>query len=167
MQDVQIRHALRRDVPEIQAIYNESVLNTTSSYDDFVRPDSERYAWFDDHAAAGFPMYVAVIGGRVAGWSALSRFRPRSAYRFTGEDSIYVHAHHRGRGIGRTLLDAVVRDARDVLHMRTVLAVIGDAENSASIGVHAAAGFERVALLRQVGFKFGRWLDQVWMPRML
>lgn len=167
MQDVQIRRAMRRDVPEIQAIYNETVLNSTASYDEEVRPESERYLWFDDHAVHGYPVYVAVRGGCVAGWSALSRFRPRPAYRFTVEDSIYVHKDHRGCGIGRALLDAVVRDARDVLGARTVLAVIGDAENRASIAVHAAAGFQQVAVLRQVGFKFGRWLDQVWMQRLL
>lgn len=167
MQEFQIRRALRRDVPEIQAIYNETVLTSTASYDEDVRPTAERYQWFDDHAASGFPIYVAVCGNEIAGWSALSRFRSRPAYRFTVEDSIYVHKDHRGCGVGRALLETLVRDARDVLGVRTILAVIGDAENRASIGVHASVGFQQVALLKQVGFKFGRWLDQVWMQRLL
>jgi len=167
MSDVRIRKALRRDVPEIQAIYNHSVLHDTGSYDYEPRPIGERYAWFEDHERSGLPIYVAEAGGDVVGWSSLSRFRPRPGYRYTVEDSIYVRDDHRRAGIGRVLLERVVHDAGAVLGMKTVVAVIGDAENHASIGLHARCGFVQAALLKQVGFKFGRWLDQVWMQRML
>lgn len=167
MSDVQIRRALRRDVPGIQSIYNHSVLHDTGSYDDEPRPVGERYAWFEDHERSGLPIYVAEVSGVVVGWSALSWFRARPGYRFTVEDSIYVRDGFRGVGIGRELLNRVVHDAGAILGMRTVVAVIGDAENKASIGLHARCGFVQAALLRQVGFKFGRWLDQIWMQRLL
>jgi L-amino acid N-acyltransferase YncA len=167
MSDVRIRRALRRDVPEIQAIYNHSVLHDTGSYDEEPRPIAERYYWYDDHEHSGLPVYVAESDGGVVGWSSLSRFRARPGYRYTVEDSVYVRHGFRGAGVGRLLLEAVVRDAGEVLGMHTVVAVIGDVENRASIGLHARCGFVQAALLKQVGFKFGRWLDQVWMQRLL
>lgn len=162
-----IRRARRYDVAAIQAIYNDSVLHTTASYDDEPQPVEERLRWFDNHEHEGFPIFVAEHDSRVIGWSALGRFRPRAGYRFTAENSIYVHPDWRGRGIGSMLLPPLIDEARGPLGLHSILAVIGDAENKASIRLHASVGFVQVAVLPQVGFKFGRWLDQVWMQLLL
>jgi L-amino acid N-acyltransferase len=161
-----IRPAVRGDVPEIQAIYNHAVLHTTAAYDEDVQPVRVRYDWFDDHQRRNMPIYAAESGGRIVGWSALGPFRPRPGYRFTAEDSIYIAEEWRGQGLGAALLQPLIDDAAR-LKLRTILAVIGDAANTGSIRLHEKFGFERVALLRSVGFKFGRWLDQVWLQRMV
>jgi phosphinothricin acetyltransferase len=163
---MQLRLARRSDVPAIQAIYNHAVLTGTASYDEREQPDSARYAWFDDHAASGMPVYVALDGSRLIGWGALGPFRPRPAYRFTAEDSIYVVDDWHSRGVGSALLGRLIDDAR-AMRLRTLIAVIGDDANTGSIRLHARLGFVEVARLRDVGFKFGRWLTQVWMQRHL
>ena len=163
---VVIRPGVRSDVPEIQAIYNHAVLHSTAAYDEDVQPLHLRYDWFEDHRKRAMPIYVAAAGGRVVGWSAIGPFRPRPGYRFTVEDSIYVADDWHGQGIGTRLLQPLIDDAAR-LKLRTILAVIGDEANIGSIKLHEKLGFERVATLRAVGFKFGRWLDQVWLQRML
>jgi L-amino acid N-acyltransferase len=161
-----VRLALRTDVPAIQALYNHAVLHGTASYDERVQPDSARYSWFDDHASSGMPVYAAIDGARLIGWGALSAFRPRPGYRFTVEDSIYVADDWHGCGVGSALLERLLDDAQ-ALRMRSVIAVIGDEDNAGSIRLHAKLGFVEVARMRDVGFKFGRWLTQVWMQRLL
>ena len=99
-----VRPATREDLPAILEIYNEAVLTTTASYDYEPRTLEHRIAWFEDHARGNFPVFVAVnADGRVAGWSSLSRFHDRMGYRFTTENSIYVAADQRGRGVGKLL----------------------------------------------------------------
>jgi L-amino acid N-acyltransferase len=161
-----VRMALRTDVPAIQALYNRSVLTSAASYDDREQPDSARYAWFDTHASSGLPVYAAIDESRLIGWGALSAFRPRPGYRFTVEDSIYVAEDWQGRGVGSALLGRLIDDAQ-ALRMRTVIAVIGDEANIGSIRLHAKHEFVEIARMRDVGFKFGRWLTQVWMQRLL
>lgn len=112
------------------------------------------------------PVYVALDGSRLIGWGALGPFRPRPAYRFTAEDSIYVVDDWHSRGVGSALLGRLIDDAR-AMRLRTLIAVIGDDANTGSIRLHARLGFVEVARLRDVGFKFGRWLTQVWMQRHL
>ena len=161
-----IRPATPSDLPGILEIYNDAVLNTTASYDYEPRTLEHRIAWFEDHVKNSYPVFVAVNEmGRVAGWSALNRFHDRLGYRFTAENSVYVAADQRGKGIGTMLMPPLVEAAR-TRGLHAILALI-DAENESSIRLHARFGFERVALLKQVGFKFGRWLDVVFMERLL
>lgn len=125
-----------------------------------------RTAWFEDHQRNDYPILVAVSEvDEVVGWGSLSRFHDRMGYRFTAEDSVYVAAEHRGKGVGKSLLAPLIQAARD----RKLHAIIGliDAQNEASIRLHARFGFEKVAHLKQVGYKFDRWLDVVFMELLL
>lgn len=160
-----IRRARRQDCTAILAIYNEAVLNTTASYDLEPRSLQHRLNWFDDHEASGYPVFVAEEEGAVVGWSSLSRYHDRYGYRFTAENSIYVAAGHRGRGLGALLLEPLIDAARQ-RGLHTILAVI-DASNEASIRLHARFGFAECGRLREVGHKFDRWLDVVLMQRIL
>lgn len=163
---MRVRPANREDLPAILAIYNEAVLNTTASYDYEPSTLEQRTAWFEDHVAADLPVYVAENGaGEVAGWSSLSRFRDRIGYQFTVENSVYVAVDQRGRGMGRLLLAPLI-DAARARKLHAIIAAI-DAANEPSLRLHAAFGFERVAHLKQVGFKFGRWLDVVYLELVL
>ena len=161
-----VRPATREDLPAILEIYNDAVLTTTASYDYEPRTLDHRVVWFEDHARANYPVFVAVNeAGRVTGWSSLSRFHDRMGYRFTTENSIYVAADQRGRGVGKLLL-APLLDAAKERGLHAILAVI-DASNDASIRLHAGFGFERVGLFKQVGYKFDRWLDVMYLERIV
>jgi L-amino acid N-acyltransferase YncA len=159
-----IRPAARDDLPQILEIYNEAVANTTASYDYEPRTLEHRTRWFEDHLKHDYPVVVAVSQqdpSRVLGWGSLSRFHDRAGYRFTAEDSIYIASQARGQGIGKQLLAPLIEGA----HRRSfhaILAVI-DASNEPSVRLHASFGFQKVAHLREVGYKFGRWLDVVYM----
>lgn len=156
-----VRPAEERDIPALLAIYNEAVLTTTATYD--IEPQSidARRAWFEERRAQGLPVFVAERGGRVVGWSALNPFRPRPGYRFTVENSVYVAGDARGQGVGAALLPPLVERAR-ALGCHAIIAGI-DAANDASLRLHARHGFEKVAHLKEVGWKFGRWLDVVYL----
>ncbi|MBC7920331.1 MAG: N-acetyltransferase [Ferruginibacter sp.] len=160
-----VRPATRSDLPAILGIYNEAVLHTTASYDYDPSTLEARTAWFEAHEANQLPVFVADEDGKVCGWSALNAFRPWIGYRFTVENSVYVAADRRGQGIGKLLLPPLIEAARQ-RGMRVILAGI-DAENQSSIRLHAAFGFERVAYFKQVGYKFDRWLDLVFMELLL
>lgn len=165
-----IRPAVREDCPGILAIYNDAVLNTTATYDYEPRPLEHRQQWFDVRKRDGFPIFVAVEPGvdkteRVVGWSALNPFHERMGYRFTSENSVYVAADRRGQGIGARLLAPLI-PAAEARGLHAILAVI-DASNAASIRLHERHGFETVGHFKQVGYKFGRWLDVVYMERLL
>jgi phosphinothricin acetyltransferase len=160
-----VRPAVRADLPNILEIYNEAVLNTTATYDYEPRTMEHRVAWFEEHERSQMPVFVAEADGRVAGWSALNAYHQRPGYRFTAENSVYVAAEHRGRGIGKVLLAPLLEAARS-RGLHAIVAAI-DADNTASVRLHAAFGFERVGLFKQVGFKFGRWLDVLYMERLL
>lgn len=160
-----LRPATRGDVPAILGIYNHAVEHTTASYDlEPVDLDS-RLAWFDDKRAEGWPVLVAADRGEVIGWATFGPFRVKLGYRFTAEHSVYVREDQRGAGVGRSLLLALIGDARS----RGLHALVGgvDAENAASIAFHERLGFVRVAHFRQVGHKFGRWLDLVFLQLLL
>jgi len=160
-----IRPATRADLPAILEIYNEAVLNTTASYDYEPRTLEHRTAWFEDHQKTNLPVFVAEdASGRIAGWSALNRYHERVGYRFTAENSVYVAADQRGRGIGKLLLAPLIPAARE-RGLHAIIAAI-DAANEASIRLHAAFGFERVGHFKQVGHKFGRWLDVIYMEKL-
>jgi L-amino acid N-acyltransferase YncA len=163
---MKIRPATHADLHAILDIYNDAVLHTTASYDYEPRTIEHRQAWFEDHVANNLPVFVAVDdSGKVVGWSALNRFHDRKGYQFTVENSVYVAADQRGRGVGKLLMPPLIEGAKSQ-GKHAILAAI-DAQNEASIRLHAAFGFEQVAHLKQVGFKFGRWLDVVYLERLL
>jgi L-amino acid N-acyltransferase len=155
-----IRLAARADLRAINDIYNHYVAHSTCTYQEIPEPMASRDAWFDRHGAA-HPVTVAELDGGVAGWGSLSPFHARSAYRFSVENSVYVdHRRHR-RGIGDALLADLIARARAIGH-HTIIAGI-DSTQDASVAIHAKHGFVKVAHLKEVGYKFDRWLDVVYM----
>ena len=163
---MQIRPATRSDLPGILEIYNDAVLTTTATYDYEPRTLEHRTQWFEERQRDGYPVFVAVDdAGRVIGWSALNPFHARMGYRFTSENSVYVAVDMRGKGLGKLLLAPLIEGAK-ARGLHAIIAVI-DADNEASIRLHAAFGFEKVGLFKQTGFKFNRWLDVVYMERLV
>jgi phosphinothricin acetyltransferase len=155
-----IRLATAADLPAINAIYNHYVLHDTCTYQEEPTTPDERTAWFTAHSPS-HPVTVYTLDHDVVGWASLNRFHPRSAYRFTVENSVYIrHDMHR-RGIGKALLADLLIRATSLGHHR-VIAVIS-ADQPASIALHQKAGFTDCGLFREVGFKFDRWLDVRYM----
>ncbi len=161
-----IRPAEPADLPAILAIYNEVIANSTAVYHNLPLMLEDRRAWFEGRKAQGFPVLVGVIGGDVVGFSTFGDWRGAwPGYRHTVEHSVHVHADRRGRGVGRKLVEALFPHAL-ALDMHVMIGSI-DAANEGSIRFHEGLGFERVALFREVGRKFDRWLDLVFMQRFL
>jgi L-amino acid N-acyltransferase YncA len=160
--DVEIRSARVADLAAINEIYNHYVLHSTATFQEHPLSEQERLMWWRAHEGT-HPVLVAEQAGRVIGWAAVSAYIQRCAYRFTVEDSIYLLPEACGGGLGRRLLGSLLQHA-DAAGFRNVLALIS-AEGEASLRLHAGLGFERVGLLMQVGFKFGRWIDVVLMQR--
>lgn len=158
---MQIRDVTERDAEAIAAIYAHHVLNGTASYDVDPPPAEFHRDKIRRIASAGWPFIVAEVDGRVAGYAYVTQFRDRAAYRFTAENSIYVHPQRTGRGIGKALLAALLSRSK-AFGFKTIIAVIGGAE-PASIAVHAGLGFVEVGRLRAVGWKRECWLDSVYM----
>lgn len=160
--DVSIRDSSPEDLPEIHRIYEASVMNGTGSFEETPPTLAEMTQRREGILARGLPYLVAEYHGRVVGYAYAGPFRTRSAYRYTLEDSLYVAPETRGLGIGRKLLAALAARATE-LGYRQIVAVIGDSGNQASIRAHAAAGYAHVGILKNVGLKFGLWLDSVYM----
>ncbi len=161
----QVRPALRTDVPAIWNIYNAAVLNTTASYDlEPVSLDS-RLVWFDHKRQAGWPVLVAEVHGEVVGWATFGPFREKAGYAGTVEHSVYVHEDHQGQGLGLQLMTALMDEARRG-GFHVMLGGV-DAENAGSLAFHERLGFVPVARFREVGRKFGRWLDLVFVQLQL
>lgn len=161
-----LRPAETSDIPAITRIYAHAVETGTASFE-LTPPDEAEMARRMQALLDGrFPYFVAEIDGTVAGYAYASLYRTRPAYRFTVEDSVYVAADMQRRGIGIALLNKLV-DACTALGFRQMIAVIGDSNQAASIGVHMACGFESAGNLRNIGWKFGRWLDTPLMQRAL
>lgn len=161
-----LRPATTADLPVINAIYNHYVLHSTCTYQTAPSTEEERVEWFAAHWEK-HPVIVAVddASGVIIGWGSLSKFHPRQAYENSVEDSVYLHHEWQGRGVGSLLLAELLRLAKEIGH-HTVLGGI-DASQAGSIALHAKFGFEKVSHLKEVGFKFGRWLDVLWMQKML
>lgn len=161
-----IRPSLPSDLGAIQAIYADAVIHGTASFE-LVVPDADETARRRQSVLdAGWPWLVAQVRGDVVGYAYASAFRPRPAYRYSVESSIYLHPQARRLGIGRCLMAELMAKCA-ALGARQMLAVIGDSANHASITLHRALGFEQNALLHDVGWKFDRWLDVVIMQRRL
>lgn len=160
----QIRPAAEADLAAINDIYNHYVLNSTCTYQEEPETIENRRKWFSHHGDK-HPAIVAVEGEQVIGWGSLSAYHARSAYRRTVENSVYVHHQHHRKGIGSLLLEELITRARALEH-RAIIAGI-DADQAASVALHAKFQFETVGQLKQVGFKFGRWLDVIYMELLL
>lgn len=161
-QDLFIRPATAADLPAINAIYNHYVSRSTCTYQYEESTAAERQEWFAQHGAE-HPVIVAEWDGAVIGWGSISPFRPREAYRRTVENSVYVRHDLQRHGIGGRLLAELITRAAACGH-HVIMAVI-DGEQTGSITLHARHGFVEVGRLREAGFKFGRWLDVVYMEK--
>ena len=164
MQDVVIRAAERRDAEGIRTIYNHYVNHSTTLFDMVPRTLDEQVQWVDEHCGI-HPAVVADRDGRIVGFGSLSSFRPRPAYNTTVEDSVYLLDGHQGQGIGRRLLEELLRLASAHGFHSVIARITG--ENDASIALHRTCGFEIVGVEREVGRKFGQWLDVVEMQKLL
>src|SRR4051812_6744611 len=150
----------------MQEIYAYHVRHGLASFEEEPPSVAEMRRRYEDVCSRGLPWLAADFGGVLAGYGYCAPYRSRSAYRYSLEDSIYVRPGSEGRGVGGALLAALIERC-EALGYRQLVAVIGDSANAASINLHASFGFLRVATLRAVGFKFGRWVDSVVMQRPL
>ncbi|MBP1850147.1 GNAT family N-acetyltransferase [Rhizobium halophytocola] len=158
---VTIRDAVEADLPVIRDIYNDAVENTTAIWNEILVDLDNRRAWFEARRARGFPVLVAEVEGRTVGYASYGDWRAFDGYRHSVEHSVYVDRTCRGAGLGRTLLAALI-DHAGAHGVHVMIAAI-EAGNAASIGLHEKLGFRMVGIHREVGTKFGRWLDLAMM----
>ena len=161
-----IRPSTDADIPAIAAIYAHHVLHGTGTFETEPPSPADMASRRADVLAKGLPYLVAEQDGQVLGFAYCNWFKPRPAYRFSAEDSIYLAVDQGGRGLGRLLLGELAAQAEQV-GVRKLIAVIGDSANAGSIGVHKALGFQHVGVLSSCGWKFDRWLDVVLMEKSL
>jgi L-amino acid N-acyltransferase YncA len=162
MSSLEIRPTTAADLPAITGIYEHAVLHGTATFE-LIPPDlAEMTRRFDALMEGGFPYFVATLDGRVVGYAYAGAYRPRPAYRFTVENSVYLEPAIHRRGIGMQLLQRLIVES-EARGYRQMIAVIGDSANAGSIGVHTKCGFDMIGTHPNVGFKFGRWLDTVMM----
>jgi phosphinothricin acetyltransferase len=166
MSSVEIRPATAADLPAVTEIYEHAVRYGTATFE-LIPPDlAEMTRRFGALMDGGFPYFVAVLDGGVAGYAYAGPYRPRPAYRFTVENSVYLRPAIHRRGIGLQLLQRLIGEC-EARGYRQMIAVIGDSANAGSIGVHTKTGFQMIGTHPDVGLKFGRWLDTVMMQRAL
>ncbi|MFZ4672045.1 MAG: GNAT family N-acetyltransferase [Flavobacterium sp.] len=163
--EVLIRNYKKEDAAILVDIINYNILNSTSLYDYHPRTLENQIAIFEDKLNKGFPIIVAVVENQVVGFGYYSEFRFREAYRFTVEHSVYVLNNFHGKGIGKLLMQRLI-DLAKQQKLHTMIAVI-DSENQNSINFHEQFGFKTVAVLRETGFKFNRWLHSQLMQLLL
>jgi L-amino acid N-acyltransferase len=160
-----ISAAARVQLPEIRDIYNEVIRNSTAVFSDTEVTLENREAWFDAKRAAGFPVLAAVDPSGVVGFGTFGEFRTWPGYRHSVEHTLHVRADCRGRGVGRLLIQALLQEAA---RMQKHVMIGGiDAQNVTSISLHEKLGFKMAGELKEVGFKFGRWLDLKFMHRLI
>ena len=160
-----IRPATEADLPAILAIYNDAVINTAAIWNDDIVDLDNRIAWFRTRLGQGFPVLVAVEGETVLGYASYGDFRAFQGYRFTVENSIYVATSARGKGAGSALLSALVDAAKEQGKHMMVAGI--EAGNDVSIRLHEKQGFVETARMPELGFKFGRYLDLVFLQKTL
>ncbi|WP_158987607.1 GNAT family N-acetyltransferase [Lysobacter panacisoli] len=161
-----IRTATAGDLPAITAVYAREVDDHVATYEYSAPDEAEMRRRWEAIVAQGYPYVVAEIDGRFAGYAYASSYRSREGYRWTVEDTVYVHPDFMGRGVGRALLQHLIDDCT-TRGYRQMVAVIGDVTNTASIALHEKLGFHGVAVFQGLGRKHGRWLDTVQMVRPL
>ena len=163
---VDIRPAAEADLPAITSIYDREVRHGTATFE-LTPPDlTEMTRRFRSLMDGGFPYLAATLEGEVVGYAYAGPYRPRPAYRFTVENSVYLAPAVHRQGIGMKLLRRLIEEC-EARSYRQMIAVIGDSANAGSIGLHSRAGFQMIGTHPNVGFKFGRWLDTVMMQRAL
>ena len=162
---INIRPAESADLDTMLGIYNDAITNTTAVYDYQPRTSDSQRQWFETKLVQHFPVFVAHDSATIVGFGSFGPFRPWPAYQFTVENSLYVDSAHRRKGAGTALLASLVRAAQAAGYHAMVAGI--DATNEASLALHRKAGFEPVAHFREVGWKFERWLDLVFMEKML
>jgi len=155
-----IRSATAADVPAITDIYNDAILRTVASFDTAPKSLNEQAAWFNAHDAR-HPILVAELDGAVVGWASLSAWSDRCAYADTAEVSLYVAERHRGKGVGRKLLDEIIKEGRRA-GLHTVISRIAEG-NDVSVHLHESVGFRHIGIMKEVGRKFGGLLDVIMM----
>ena len=162
----EIRPATEADLPAITEIYEHAVRYGTATFE-LIPPDlAEMFRRYSVLADGGFPYLVAIVDGEVIGYAYAGPYRPRPAYRFTVENSVYLRPAIHRRGVGFQLMQRLIAEC-EARGYRQMIAVIGDSAQRPSIALHEACGFKYVGTLEAVGFKFGRWLDSVLMQRAL
>ncbi len=166
MSSVTVRALTEADLPAVQAIYAHHVLHGLASFEEEPPPVGEMRARWQKVLDLGLPYLAGELDGAVVGYAYASAYRPRPAYRFTIENSVYVREGLAGRGIGRALLDELIARC-EAGPWRQMLAVIGNRGNEASIALHRSCGFRLIGILESVGHKHGRWVDTVLMQRAL
>jgi L-amino acid N-acyltransferase len=163
--DLIIRDAQDADLPAIRDIYNDAVANTTAIWNDNLVDLANRQDWYAARLSRGFPVLVAEVDGQIAGYASYGDWRAFEGFRHTVEHSVYVHKDHRGAGLGRQLMQALVTRA-ETSGVHVMVACI-EAQNHASIRLHEALGFRTTGTFSEVGTKFGRWLDLTCMEKRL
>lgn len=162
---ITIRDAVEKDLPEVLEIYNHSILHTTSIYSYVGHTLEMRKKWFDEKKAAGHPVFVAATDGKVAGFIAYGPFRVWPAYKYTVEHSVHIHPDYRRQGIAKLLMEKMI-DAARKNNIHAIIAGI-DASNNASIKLHEQFNFNVVGNFKEVGYKFNKWLDLIFMELVL
>lgn len=160
-----LRDALPDDLPDLLAIYNDAVLNTTAIWNETRVDLANRQAWFELRAAQGYPILVAVDDSGVLGYASFGDWRPFEGFRYTVEHSVYVRGDQRGKGLGPVLMEALIERAR--AGGKHVMVAAIESGNAASIRLHERLGFVVTGQMAQVGVKFGRWLDLTFMQRIV
>ncbi len=165
MSEVQIRAAVLDDIPSILEIVNHYIAHDTCIYDIEPRSLEFQIAWFESQMSLGNPVLIAEENSKLLGFASYSQFRPKVGYKFSMEHSVYLHPTEKGRSLGRVLMLALIDCAKE----QNIHILIGgiDATNINSIEFHKKLGFELVGRMNEVGYKFGKWLDLVWMQKTL
>jgi len=159
---IAIRDCEKRDMVAVQRIYEEQVLTGSASFEEIPPSVDELLERRGHIVSLGFPYLVACMADTVVGYAYAGRYRARSAYRHTAENSVYVHPDHQGNGVGKRLLLETIKRC-EAMGLREMVGIIGDSQNHGSIALHASCGFEKVGTLRRVGYKHNRWVDTVIM----
>lgn len=156
-----LREARFEDVPSIREIFNHAIIHTTAVYSYEPYSVEEIEDWFNKKLSQKFPVYVSTLNDKVTGFVTYGKFRERPAYKYCAEHSIYVHHDYRRQGIARLLMDKII----DVAQLNELHSLIGgiDASNQISIDFHSEFGFEKAGLIKEVGYKFNKWLDLQFM----
>lgn len=162
---ITIRNIKESDLAETLAIYNDIIVNTTAVYQYVPQTLQMRRDWYESKLRDGYPIFIAESAGKVVGFSSFGPFRAWAAYKYTVENSVYVAADQRGRGIGKLLMEPLIQAAKEK-GLHAIVSGI-DASNAVSIQLHKTFGFEIVARFKQVGYKFGKWLDLTFMELIL
>lgn len=161
-----IRKAMASDAAALAAVYGHHCCHGFGTFEETAPSTEDMARRLAGVQAYGLPYLVAEVERAVAGFAYAGPFRARAAYRYTVEDSVYVAPDMVGRGVGKALMDEVIKGC-EALGLRQMMAVIGDSENAASIGLHRSLGFELRGVMPAVGYKFGRWVDIVFMQKTL